>query len=284
MSRRKVPTRRLESRKAIAAELDRAAQRDYRERLKARIVAIRQQVKAVKQAEKLALLQVRDLCRRSRARARARAHERRIEVLKLLREETAAFMAEARRACAKRTGNVQRRSARARAKLEEQAKALARELAADRLYREFQTGGPSKRRSSRTEHRQESDDEVRRNLEPDLVPVFDSVRRTIHGSPKRSRTETFLQWVEENPDEVLTMRAELGDRAFQRELKEHLEHEKQIGRLLKRKGRIKASELEAVGLSPSEVASVGLDPGDPGDVRSFLEGSPSAYVEEEAPF
>jgi len=110
-----------------------------------------------------------------------------------LRAETARLMAEARRACEGRAGNVRKRSAKARAELEKQAKALAQELAADKLYREFQRGFASPSRASRAERAQESDDEVTRNLEPDLVPVFESVKRSIHGTPKKSRTEAFLQ-------------------------------------------------------------------------------------------
>lgn len=61
----------------------------------------------------------------------------------------------------------------------------------------------------------QSDDAVRRNLPPDLVPVFDAIKGRIKGSPKRSRTETFLQWVEENPGEVVAMQ----DKRAERELR-----------------------------------------------------------------
>lgn len=285
MAKRKVATRRLVTAKARAAELERGAQRDWRERLKKRIREIRAQVSAVRRAEKLALFQVKDQCRRSRARARARVRARRAEVMALLRAEAAQLMGEARRACEGRKAKVRKRSAKAMAELEKQAKAVAMELAADKLYREFQRGGPApstaRRKSGRTERRQESDDEVRRNLEPALVPIFDAVRRSIHGTSRRSRTEDFLHWAEENPDDVLTIRAELGDRAFQKELKAHLEQEKQIARLLKRKGKLKRAELEAVGISPAELERVGLDPSDPAEVESFLQGPAGVVVEEE---
>lgn len=48
----------------------------------------------------------------------------------------------------------------------------------------------------------ESDDAVRHNIPPELVPVFDKVRRSIKGTPLRSRTEAFLEYVDENPDDV----------------------------------------------------------------------------------
>src|SRR4029078_1493764 len=61
---------------------------------------------------------------------------------------------------------------------------------------------PRALRSTSGERRQESDDEVRSNLEPDMVRVFDVVRKQIKGNLRKSRTEAFLQWAEENPSEV----------------------------------------------------------------------------------
>jgi hypothetical protein len=48
----------------------------------------------------------------------------------------------------------------------------------------------------------ESDDEVRANIPPELLPVFEQVKRSIKGNAKKSRTEAFLEYVEENPDDV----------------------------------------------------------------------------------
>jgi ABC-type nitrate/sulfonate/bicarbonate transport system substrate-binding protein len=67
-------------------------------------------------------------------------------------------------------------------------------------------------RARARERGQESDDEVRRDLEPDMVPVFDAVRRHIKGSPRKSRTEAFLQWAEENPGEVYDLLQRDADR------------------------------------------------------------------------
>jgi len=47
----------------------------------------------------------------------------------------------------------------------------------------------------------ESDDEVRQNIDPSLVPLFNKVKRQIRASSRKSRTEAFLQYVEENPRE-----------------------------------------------------------------------------------
>lgn len=61
---------------------------------------------------------------------------------------------------------------------------------------------PQRLRSTTGERRQESDDQVRTNLAPDMVPVFNAVRKHITGNLRKSRTEAFLQWAEENPGEV----------------------------------------------------------------------------------
>jgi hypothetical protein len=47
----------------------------------------------------------------------------------------------------------------------------------------------------------ESDDEVRANIPPDLIPLFEKVKRSIKGGPRRSRTEAFLEYVEAHPGE-----------------------------------------------------------------------------------
>lgn len=71
---------------------------------------------------------------------------------------------------------------------------------------------PQKLRSTALQRREEDDDAVRRNLDPTLVPVFDAVRKHIKGSPRKSRTETFLQWAEENPGEIYDMQQNDADR------------------------------------------------------------------------
>ncbi len=47
----------------------------------------------------------------------------------------------------------------------------------------------------------ESDDEVRQNISPDLIPLFNRVRMGIKKCAGKSRTESFLEYVEEHPHE-----------------------------------------------------------------------------------
>ncbi|HKY34656.1 MAG TPA: hypothetical protein VJN18_01845 [Polyangiaceae bacterium] len=99
---------------------------------------------------------------------------------------------------------------------------------------------PRVKRSTIRERKQEDDDSVRNNLPRDLVAVFDKHRRAIKGSARRSRTEEFLQWAEENPDEVIAIQQAEADRA----LKELLKQERELGRSVRSTTRYKQSPEE----------------------------------------
>jgi hypothetical protein len=104
----------------------------------------------------------------------------------------------------------------------------------------------SKGRASAAERRGESDDEVRGNIPPELVPIWDRVRRQIHAGPRTRRTEAFLEWVHDNADLVIEMRAKLAEADFARQLKEHHAEEKARHRATPRRQRPTAAELAAV--------------------------------------
>jgi hypothetical protein len=55
----------------------------------------------------------------------------------------------------------------------------------------------------RNEKRTESDDEVEGNISADLLPLWRKVKKTIKATDKMSRTEAFLKYVEENPDDAV---------------------------------------------------------------------------------
>lgn len=58
-------------------------------------------------------------------------------------------------------------------------------------------------RASHKERQSESDDEVRGNIPPELVALFERVKGRIKGSDRMTRTEAFLHYAEEHPREVL---------------------------------------------------------------------------------
>lgn len=76
------------------------------------------------------------------------------------------------------------------------------------------------RKASR-ERESESDDEVRRDIPPELVGVFNKVRRSIKGSDRRTRSEAFLEWAEENPGEIYAMQEQEAAREINRLVKEY---------------------------------------------------------------
>lgn len=97
------------------------------------------------------------------------------------------------------------------------------ELAAQKRQLAVERRAPI-RRSTARERAQEDDDAVRSNLPPELRPVFDKVRRHIKGGPKKSRTEAFLDWAEENPEEILIVQQEAADKELKQLLKQQREH------------------------------------------------------------
>jgi hypothetical protein len=119
------------------------------------------------------------------------------------------------------------RKERARLEGEEVIQARRREIQEERYLDKLQRSRPKsaqplgRMRNARREREAESDDEVRRNLSPDLASVFNKVRRQIKGSERRSRTEAFLQWAEENPDEIYAMQEQRAAREIERLVKEY---------------------------------------------------------------
>jgi len=143
---------------------------------------------------------------------------------------------EERTACA--TGK-----SRARAKgLEQEASARGEYTEARTLVRQVRNADKRNvvQRSTKRERSQEDDDRVRSNLPAELVPVFDKVAKRIKGSAKRTRTEAFLEWAEENPDEILAVQQARADAELRALLKEQREH----GRTMRKTGRYKQSPEE----------------------------------------
>ncbi len=145
--------------------------------------------KARRVAFKARLLELRELIKQARV-----ARE---EAIKAVRSDCALKRVELRQSCQSRATLAKVRGgsevAQRRSKLLEEKGFEHKMRAAER---------PRTLRSTTGERRQESDDEVRSNLQPDMVPVFNAVRKHIKGGPRKSRTEAFMQWAEENPGEV----------------------------------------------------------------------------------
>lgn len=184
-------------------KLRREIERDRRRKVRERLAALKAEIKAarVKRDEQIRAVQID--CR-------------------LKREEL-------RQSCALRRNRARATGA---AEVEERRGVLQSEKGYERQIRNADR--PRQLRRTTAEKRQESDDEVRSNLEPDMVRVFDSVRRHIKGTPRKSRTEAFLQWAEENPGEVFDIMQHDADRY----LSQLLAEQESLQRQQRRRGAV----------------------------------------------
>lgn len=101
-------------------------------------------------------------------------------------------------------------------------------------------GKAPKLRSTARERSQESDDAVRRNIPSDLGPVFEKVKSRIKGTARRSRSEAFLEWAHENPDEIVSIQQADADHY----LRELVAQEKAQGRIMRKATRYKPTGEE----------------------------------------
>lgn len=203
-----------------------------REKDTARLRLLRAQIQHAKVERRHMLAGARGQCRTARVALRDRQQIERSAFVERQRAERI----EERGACS---------SGKARAKLE----GTALELGARGAFQETKTlqrqvRNADKRnvqvRSSKRERSQEDDDAVRSNLPAELVPVFDAVAKRIKASPRRTRTEAFLEWAEENPDEILAVQQADADKYLKDLQRQQREH----GRAMRKAGRYEQSPEE----------------------------------------
>lgn len=184
------------------------------------------------------MVAVRDMCREKRAKLKAAIKQWRAELLELIRGERARVRAECglSRAEARAAGDAEILDA-------VQAYAAERGHQAS-LKRE--PGKPS--RVVVKERLSESDDEVRGNIDPELAPVWEVMRRRIKAGPRSSRTEVFLQWVHDHAGEARSIIAEHHEAESEREYRAMLAQEKKLSKAIKsgRRVRVRAEDLEAI--------------------------------------
>lgn len=166
-------------------------------------------VKLAKGEGKRHRVAIRVQCKEARVKLTEDARQRR-EALRAaimaerlaLRGRCAVRLAEARENTDKKIEEA-RKSAMHLDKLRTVTRSPAQQAAAERA------------RLRRAESIKESDDEVRRNLPPDLARIWQRVKHTagMRGGKRISRTERFLQWVHDNSATVERMLDEEGERA-----------------------------------------------------------------------
>jgi hypothetical protein len=232
------PAQGRKQRRALMRDIAREHRREAREKL----VALRTQIRDAKALRRSALVQAKERCRSERVAARARARAMKQRALEELREALrrerqlahdtcAASLAEARGI----TDKVQRGRVELHAE-----RAYQRDLR--RIERANRAARLEIRRPTRAERRGESDDEVRGNVPPELVGLWERVKGRIRGSERMTRTEAFLQYAHDHPNEVLEV---LEDRT--EDLIRELEaRERATARAMRRKRpRISAALAEA---------------------------------------
>src|SRR5881394_458533 len=201
-------------------KLQRELADDLRAKDRAALALLRGQVKEANHARKNLLRGAKESCSRGRAALKERQALERAE---FVQRQRADLLVE------RGTCESGKSDARARgAALEAGARAT---LKGERVLQgQVRRAGKAPRaRSTKRERSQEDDDRVRSNLPPELVPVFDKVARRIKGTAKRSRTETFLDWAEENPDEIIAVQQAAADEG----LRELLRQQRELGRTVR---------------------------------------------------
>lgn len=145
------------------------------------------------------------------------------EVARFLRERDRARLRELRE-------GIKKARARRRAAIAAAVAWCREELGQERRELDIQAKryAGKKARATAAERRAESDDEVRRNIPAELVGLFNKVKRDIRGSARMSRTEAFMKWAEDNPEEVLTAQEWAAERDVARLVKEYEAQERKM--------------------------------------------------------
>lgn len=195
--------RTLAQAKADRRELWRDIKRQHRREAKEKLANLGAQIRQARERRKGALRGAKERCRTERIAARERVRALRLRVLEDLKATVRAERLAARQSCTVRLGEARAikneiQSARAELLAERKYQADLRRIEAAHRQRQREAPGVTRR-----ERQGESDDEVRTNIPADLVALFERVKRSIKASPRMSRTEAFLKYAEEHPDEVL---------------------------------------------------------------------------------
>lgn len=226
---------------------------------------LRDKIKAAKKARAEGLRKVRAACSRARRLLSKALRDYRKRELARLTAEARAARAELRSRCNERKRRV---IDRASSEIEAVRKAQREHAAMLKAERQAEDAFRRKKaRVSKLELRGESDDDVRHNLPPELLPVWERHKRSFVERPKISRTEQFLRWVEENPDEVIAEMADMADAQAMAEIRKLEKAERSIARKLAKTKRHDAymytaeeeEALRAAGIDPYPALAAGVE-------------------------
>jgi hypothetical protein len=217
-----------------------------RERDRRQLAALRERLEQAESRQRAAMARVVAQCKSNRKKVQQRVIEFRASERERINREVAEMRRAAEHHCNLRKQSVRDAGLSVRAQ-------RAAELEAERhLQRELrQTDAHAKRREqkfrrSAREVARESDDEVRANIDPELVAVWERVKRGIRPRPSAhlSRTEAFLQYVEENPEEVYSLMQDAADGEVAKLLREKRQAEKLATKRARQNYRPTEAELK----------------------------------------
>lgn len=206
-------------------QLRRELEVDFRGKQRAKLAELRAQVKAARKVKAERLRSVTKACKRVRVANREHIKKERLEARERINAERDQLRAETGASC-----GLKRQKVRDKAGV--QISAAQGELEAERgrqrSYRVYtrpvKLGAvPGAGRKRAAEKKRESDEEVERNIDKALVPVWRRVKSRIKPTDRSTRTEAFLQWVHDNSAEVQELEAQEAERGVQHWLEQ--EHE-----------------------------------------------------------
>lgn len=234
------PFKLTEARGESRAKFLRTVARHHREKDRQKLRALREQIAEVKKRKAGAMRLVVSRCR-SRRREIAKA----VKEFRARERERINREVEAMRKTARDTCEARKQAIRLVAKTEEQKtrETLGAERALQRELRETERHLRRRDAASRltaAEKRAESDAEVARNIDEELLPIWQQVKRGIQSTDKISRSEAFLQWVEENPAEIVAFRERQAAADLKKLLREQKAAETEARRRSRRKRPSKA--------------------------------------------
>ena len=233
---------------------------------------IAQKIRNLRGLRSSAVTKARYHCWQSRVRLKERAAQVRKQAL----EEIARLTAPARAACKQRIERARGTARSEIAQLKEEQRAL-------RAFEQqvFRTAKKRKRERANTI---ETDADVRRNIAPELHAIWSTRAAKTKGSPRKSRTEEFLQWVEEHPDQVADTLTDQTERSVAREIAAHEKAQARLTKLLAKRGPLKTQELKAAGVDVTDCSSLDLDCHDPSDLSRYLDSLHASAASEPEPW
>jgi len=211
-------------------ELRKEIERDRKAADRKKLRELREYLQRARKHRRHLMRKAVELCRRARRELRDRAKEIRRQHREAANREIEAQRMQGRTACEARKEQARAKAADSAARATARYEAERRDQYIGRLYEK-----PAKlKTSSRGRARRapvalhESDDEVLHNIPNELVPVWLKVRTRIKGTPRRTRTEAFLEWAQENAGEVIAIQEEQFARDIERMEREEYETRRRL--------------------------------------------------------